>query len=356
MEEDIAHPAGLVMSVNDYLINEFKGGLGGRGKENEIHINLTIVNTGNRTFSISPLKDFSVELRHTYPAIEDSLGKATRHSFAVHPGTQSRVNLYFRVPAEETLAPLLIFTLEGSKVRVLCDKEMNRMASKMKNTGLTTDESIKLAGFFLDAGRIAMARNVVGPALAKDPYNSNLLIQMASIEDRSGYPKTASEFLQRVNPANIRTRKESISFAVQAFELGNYKLAINVLEPLASINQLDEDAKVYLARAYYYEDEFNQSEELLNNLIRNGSRDKLVFFTLGNIKDKTNKIEQAIANWKKAVELDPDYCEAYFNLGVAYLKKNDTIKAREYWKKVLLLKPDSATLSATEEALSATEY
>jgi tetratricopeptide (TPR) repeat protein len=82
----------------------------------------------------------------------------------------------------------------------------------------------------------------------------------------------------------------------------------------------------------------------------------MVYFTLGNIKDKQNSVDEAIPHWEKAIELDPDYCEAYFNLGVGYYKLDKIEKARDFWQKVLFLRPDSVILRATEDALKATEY
>ena len=44
-------------------------------------------------------------------------------------------------------------------------------------------------------------------------------------------------------------------------------------------------------------------------------------------------LEGAIANWTKAVELKPDYAYALYNLGLAHLLKGDKTAALEYLTK-----------------------
>jgi Flp pilus assembly protein TadD len=42
-------------------------------------------------------------------------------------------------------------------------------------------------------------------------------------------------------------------------------------------------------------------------------------------------VDGAIANWKKAVELKPDFGHALFNLGLAYLDKGDKAGALDFF-------------------------
>ncbi len=53
--------------------------------------------------------------------------------------------------------------------------------------------------------------------------------------------------------------------------------------------------------------------------------------------------EAAITNWEKAVELDPDYAMAVYNLAAAYLEKGDKAKALEYGNRYLKIKGKDLT-------------
>jgi tetratricopeptide (TPR) repeat protein len=128
------------------------------------------------------------------------------------------------------------------------------------------------------------------------------------------------------------------------------------LEPYELVNRLTPEARVKLARSYYYQQDYSKAERILTQMVKKGSKDAKVYFTFGNVKDKQKKTNEAIKYWEKTLDYDPDYCEACYNLGVGYYKLNQIGKAREYWKKVLLLNPDSSILRATEDALSTTDY
>jgi tetratricopeptide (TPR) repeat protein len=59
--------------------------------------------------------------------------------------------------------------------------------------------------------------------------------------------------------------------------------------------------------------------------------------------------DEAIASWEKAVELDPNFDMAIFNLAVAYLEKGNKAKALEYCQKYLLVRGNNITLEERRE-------
>ncbi|HNX74289.1 MAG TPA: tetratricopeptide repeat protein [Candidatus Rifleibacterium sp.] len=356
MGEDVLHPSGFVLTVNECKRQPFQSGLGGQSRQDEVFINLTMVNTGVKTFNIDPLKDFELELLNSFPATLDQEGRAAKVPFNVFPSTQSRIDLYFKIDSEQKVTPVLIFKLEDSSVGIICDPELEKLFQKAQESQLNTDEAIVAGQALIDAGRFSSAEKIVRPACDRDPENTRLLMQMASIEDANYNRESAAAYLQRINPANITTHNEAFAVAKMAVSQGFYPLAIAVLEPFMSTNRLENSQKLLLARAYYYENRLTESEQLLAPLLSAGIDDQNAWFTMGNLYDKKNELEKAVEHWEKAVTIDPDYAEAQFNLGVGYFKLKKLDKARECWERVRLLKPASDTLQAAEEALKATEY
>ena len=57
---------------------------------------------------------------------------------------------------------------------------------------------------------------------------------------------------------------------------------------------------------------------------------------------KKGELDKAIANYTKAIELQPDYAEAYYNRGLAYRNKATFDKAIADYDKAIALKPDFA--------------
>ncbi len=61
------------------------------------------------------------------------------------------------------------------------------------------------------------------------------------------------------------------------------------------------------------------------------------------------KKAEAIANWEKAVELDPKYDYPVYNLALAYLDRGDKTRALEYCQKYLTLKGSNLTAEERQE-------
>ena len=356
MGEDVMHPSGLMLTVNEISRKPFTAGLGGHGKEDEIRLNLTVVNTGILTFRINPVDDFNLELSKTYAPADDPEKKASAREFNVFPSTQSRFDLYFKVAAEDKLEPILIFKFNDSTVKVICSNKFRKLIEKNNSNSLTTSDAIELASFYVEYGRYDEAEELLNNAARFSSGNNRLWMLLAAVYQQQYQDQAAADALSRVNPASINNYDEAASLADQAVKLGQYQLAVAVLEPYELVNRLEPEARVLLARAYYYQDDYNKAERMLKQMERKGSNDPKVYFTLGNVKDKQKDINKAIEYWEKTLNYDPDYCEACYNLGVGYYKLNQIGKAREYWKKVLLLNPDSSILRATEDALSTTDY
>lgn len=356
MGEDVLHPTGFVLTVNEFNRRPFQSGLGGQGRLDEVYINLTMLNSGVRTFNIDPLKDFELELLNTFPATIDQEAKATKASFNVFPSTQSRIDLYFKIDSEQKVTPSLKFRLDDSVVKIICDPELEKLLKKSEEAVLATEQAIKVGNALIGAGRYSVAAKIVQSSLERDPTSTQLLMQMASIEDANYNRSSAASYLQQINPGNISTQEEAVSVARMAVACGFYSLAIAVLEPFSTNNRLSNEQKLTLARAYYYENKLQECEQILETIISAGTADHIAYFTMGNLFDKKSDLAKAIEYWEKAIEIEPAYAEAQFNLGVGYFKLQKTEKARECWERVRLLRPDSETLQAAEEALKATEY
>jgi protein O-mannosyl-transferase len=94
-----------------------------------------------------------------------------------------------------------------------------------------------------------------------------------------------------------------------------------------------------------------------------GSYSPLAFYNKGNIvKNKTGDLQEAISCYTRAIELKPDYAEAYNNRANTYAQQGIFDKAEEDYLKAIRLKPDYSdayydrgymylTLGATDKAV-----
>jgi len=66
-------------------------------------------------------------------------------------------------------------------------------------------------------------------------------------------------------------------------------------------------------------------EELMNEAIQKNPNEPVLYFNLGVISNEQNKDAEAIKYYKKAIELNPNYYDAYVNLANVYRKKESGI-------------------------------
>ena len=77
---------------------------------------------------------------------------------------------------------------------------------------------------------------------------------------------------------------------------------------------------------------FQEAEEALTKAIRYDKNNFEAYYYRGCAKVNEKKYQEAIADFEKAIELKPDYADAYFNLGRTYYLLNDEDKACENYK------------------------
>ena len=98
-------------------------------------------------------------------------------------------------------------------------------------------------------------------------------------------------------------------------------------DPNKSRQYMDEGAKLMLRYSKYEE-----AEEAFTKAIKYDKSNYEAFYYRGCAKVNATKYKDAISDFEKAIELKPDYADAYFNLGRTYYLLNDEDKACEYYQ------------------------
>ncbi len=89
----------------------------------------------------------------------------------------------------------------------------------------------------------------------------------------------------------------------------------------------EEGSKLLLRYSQY-----DEAEEVLTKAIRYDKHNCEAYYYRGCARANVQKCKAAIADFEKAVELKPDYADAYFNMGKMYYMMNDEDKACECYK------------------------
>ncbi|NIM91103.1 MAG: sulfatase-like hydrolase/transferase [Candidatus Aminicenantes bacterium] len=161
--------------------------------------------------------------------------------------------------------------------------------------------------------------------------------------------KEAVEVLRQGLKNNPSSYKVISTLGIMLVEAGHYDEAIEVLKKgLASID-FDPELWNYLGMAYWSKKNFKDAHDAYQKVLALDKNYPFVFNNLGTLylsqflkSKKASDIEKAIWNFKKAIELDPDYASAYNGLGSAYGQVGDIDAAIGCWEKAVELKPDFA--------------
>ena len=78
--------------------------------------------------------------------------------------------------------------------------------------------------------------------------------------------------------------------------------------------------------------EYKKAEETLTKAIKYDKNNYEAYYYRGCARVNAMSYDEAIADFEKAVELKPDYADAYFNLGRTYYIMHDEDKACENYK------------------------
>ena len=105
-------------------------------------------------------------------------------------------------------------------------------------------------------------------------------------------------------------------------------LALTACENPAKSRVLTEEGSKQLLRY----SQFDEAEETLTEAIKYDKGNFEAYYYRGCARINAKKYNEAIADLEKAIELKPDYADAYFNLGRTYYMMHDEDKACEYYK------------------------
>ncbi|MDA8427888.1 MAG: tetratricopeptide repeat protein [Geobacteraceae bacterium] len=111
-----------------------------------------------------------------------------------------------------------------------------------------------------------------------------------------------------------------------------------------------ENASINLGLAYLGNGEYSKALEELGSAAALNPRNPIIHVSLGRVWFAMDKTEQAIGEYKKALDIYKDYGDAHYYLGLAYLKLNNVAAARASFKEAVRVIPE------TERGLSASGY
>ena len=130
--------------------------------------------------------------------------------------------------------------------------------------------------------------------------------------------------------------------------------ALRAAKQALAIDASSVDAAAYVAFAYYHKKQYDTAELVLDELFKRptAKQNQNVFYVYGLVYDHTNRPEQALLAYRKAVELNPSFASAQINLGAHQLRNKQYGEAQTTFEKLTkeLGKSDAITLTSLGSA------
>lgn len=176
-----------------------------------------------------------------------------------------------------------------------------------------------------------------------DPDNPELLYNLGMAYMGKKRPDLAEQKLQRalmLKPTYSSARND---LGVAYLELKRWDNAIQQFRIVRDdiFYENAESATINLGLAYLGKGDYPKALEELRAVTAANPRNPISRLSLGRVWFAMDKTEQAIAEYRKALEIFKDYGAAWYHLGLAQLRLNNQEAARAAFKEVLRIVPDS---------------
>ncbi len=130
--------------------------------------------------------------------------------------------------------------------------------------------------------------------------------------------------------------------------------ALAAAKQALAIDASSVDAAAYIAFAYYHKKQYDTSELVLDELFKRAAakQNANVYYVYGLIYDHTNRPEQAVLAYRKAVDINPTFASALVNLGVHQLRNKQYGEAQTTFERLTkqMGRNDAVTLTSLASA------
>ncbi|MEP6517071.1 tetratricopeptide repeat protein [Microcoleus vaginatus] len=216
----------------------------------------------------------------------------------------------------------------------------------------------KRAEFYLEQGNLSDAVAACEQALKQKPDFAPAYKTLGKISQVQGNLAKAKHWYVKAleiqpdfaevytNLATLYTQEKNWERALICYQKANYDQvkAPNTNNTQGILAFKHDDIEVYIqgAEAFYSQRKFEQAAAACQRVIQ-VKPDARAYKIWGNARQAQGKVEEAKNCYAKAIELDPDFAEAYTNLGTLYAQEQQWQSAIAFYQKAIGLQPNLAS-------------
>ena len=177
------------------------------------------------------------------------------------------------------------------------------------------------------AGKDKQALKFWKQALEKNPGLPETHVNMGVVYEKMGQKKKAIAVYQKALELDKTNAMAHYNLGVIYAKEKDYPKAIDEWETALKFDRKDESILNSLAWGYEKLGKRKKALAKLKQSIKLSPYDSKTHFSSGRIKYDLEAFDEAIESFKKAVQLDPSFGEAYYRLGLTYDIQNQSYDA-----------------------------
>ncbi len=208
-------------------------------------------------------------------------------------------------------------------------KTGNLAAAETEYTALLAEVYGKLGKIYLAQKQYKAAVTALESAVSYNPHSQEVLIDLAIAYFDSAQFQKAFEPLTKaleINPGSVGAHH---MLGKTYFMLGNFAKSTMELETALKLAPEDKDIAYTLGLAYLKQRQLVSAQKIYDRMLQQLGQRPQLHIIFGRAYREMDFLPEAIAEFKKAVALDPHFPRAHYYLGLTYLLKDGAIKLNE---------------------------
>ncbi|MFI5219962.1 MAG: tetratricopeptide repeat protein [Bacteroidia bacterium] len=153
------------------------------------------------------------------------------------------------------------------------------------------------------------------------PSDTATILNAAYSAEKSGNKEKAKKYYQSLIDMNYADAKIYVFLSNILKAEGDTAKALTIIQNGRKLFPEDKNLAIEELNFYLYSGKSREAIEPLNQAIAKDGGNANLFFARGSIFDKLNETDKAKADYNKAIELKPDYFDAYYNMGAMFFNQ-----------------------------------
>jgi len=174
--------------------------------------------------------------------------------------------------------------------------------------------------------------------------SENLYFRIASTYINMGEYAKAKDVIEKALELDEDSLKARFLLAILYLEQKDFESATREYENIIKADPYNILALSFLADVYVFEKKLYQALAVYNKLLEKNRFSPYLYFNLGLLYLKLNRVKDAEKDFKQSLLLRPDYLEPVIALGIIEELKQDYKKAVTYYKRAIDIAPADRTL------------